>query len=57
MIVLIIKGILLGMDITKYSDQPDIRREKIRGFTYFGVAIFLLAILNTIGGFVTGLFG
>ena len=56
-IVLIIKGILLGMDITKYSDQPDIRREKIRGFTYFGVAIFLLAILNTIGGFVTGLFG
>ncbi|MBR3891148.1 MAG: hypothetical protein IKJ30_03660 [Bacilli bacterium] len=57
LIVLIIKGIMLGMDITKYADQPDIRREKIRGFAYFGVALFLLAILNTVGGFVTGLFG
>lgn len=57
LIVLIIKGILLGMDITKYADQPDIRREKVRGFVYFGVALFLLAILNTVGGFFAGLFG
>lgn len=56
-VVLIVKGVLLGIDISKYADEPDVRKEKIRAFTYFGVAIFLVAILNTVGGFVTGLFG
>lgn len=56
-VVLIVKGILLGIDISKYADEPDVRKEKIRAFTYFGLAIFLVAILNTVGGFVTGLFG
>lgn len=57
LVVLIVKGVLLGIDITKFSDEPEVRKEKIRAFTYFGLAIFLVAILNTVGGFVTGLFG
>lgn len=57
LIVLIIKGILLGIDIAKHADQPEVRGEKIRAFSYFGVAIVLLLLLNTIAGFVTGLFG
>ena len=56
-VLLIIKGILLAMDITKYADLPDVRKEKIRAFIYFGVAMFALALLNTIAGFITGLFG
>ena len=57
LVVLIVKGVILAIDISKHADEPDIRKEKIRAFTYFGVAIFLVAILNTVGGFVTGLFG
>lgn len=56
-IVLVVKGVLLGIDITRYSDQPDVRKEKIKAFSYFGVAIVALAGLNTIAAFVTGLFG
>jgi len=56
-VVLVIKGVLLAMDLVKYSDQPDIRREKIRAFTYFGIALFAAALLNTFAGWYTGLFG
>ncbi len=55
-IVLVIKGILLGIDIARYADQPEVRKEKLKAFAFFGVAIFLLAILNTIAGIVGDLF-
>ena len=54
--MLVIKGILLGIDIARYADQPEVRKEKLKAFGFFGVAIFLLAILNTIAGIVGDLF-
>jgi hypothetical protein len=56
-IVLVIKGILLAIDLAKHADEPDIRKEKIRAFAYFGIAILALIGLNTFAGFYTGLFG
>lgn len=56
-VVMVIKGVLLALDLAKYSDQPDIRKEKIRAFAYFGVAMFAVALLNTFAGWYTGLFG
>ena len=56
-VVFIIKGILLALDLVKFADFPDIRKEKIRAFAYFGVAVFALVMLNTFAGWYTGLFG
>ena len=53
----IIKAIILSLDIVKYADNRSIRAEKIRGFTYLGVGLLMVAIVNTAAGFITGLFG
>ena len=55
-VVLIIKGILLTVDIVKYSDNSEIRSEKLKAFGYFLVGIVCVAIINSTAGFITGLF-
>ena len=55
-LTVIVKGILLGIDIVHLSDQPDLRREKIRAFIYFFVAMVAITIVTTSVGYITGLF-
>ena len=54
---LIIKAIILAVDVVKYADNRSVRAEKIRAFTYLGVGLLMVAIVNTAVGFITGLFG
>ena len=55
-LTIIVKGILLGIDIVHLADQPDLRREKIRAFIYFFVAMIAVTIVTTSVGYITGLF-
>lgn len=55
-LTLVIKGVLLGIDIVNYSDQPDVRREKIHAFVYFGIGIIAVSLVTTCVGFLMGLF-
>ena len=54
--VLIIKGALLTIDIVRYSDNGDVRKEKLKAFGYFLVGIVCVAIINSTAGIITGLF-
>lgn len=54
---LIIKAILLALDLVKHADNREVRAEKIRAFTYLGVGLLMVGIVNTCVGFITGLFG
>ena len=56
-LTLVIKGVLLSIDIVKHSDNQEVRREKIKAFTFLAVALLCVAGLNTGVGFLTGLFG
>lgn len=55
-VLIIIKGILLAIDIVKYADNVDVRREKIKGFIYLAIGIFIAIAVNTCLGLITGLF-
>lgn len=55
-IVFIIRLIMLCIDLVKYSDNADVRKEKIRGFLFTFIGIFVVLIVNSSVGFITGLF-
>ena len=56
-VIIVIKGILLTIDLIKYSDNASVRKEKLNSFLYLGIVVFIACILNTIAAFITGLFG
>ena len=55
-LTIIIKGVLVGIDVVKYSDKPEIRREKLKSLMYMAIAIAIGVLLNTVFGIITGLF-
>ena len=55
-VVLVLKGVMLTIDIVRYSDNSDIRREKLKAFSYFLVGVVCVAIINSTAGVITGLF-
>lgn len=55
-IIILVKGILLCIDIVKYSDKPNVRKEKLRAFLYLIAVILSIGLLNTCFGLITGLF-
>ena len=56
-IVFIVKAILLSIDLVRYSDNREVRHEKIRGFTFLFIGLLAVSIINTSVGFIVGLFG
>ena len=54
--IILVKGILLCIDIVKYSDKPNVRKEKLRAFLYLVAVILSIGLLNTCFGLITGLF-
>lgn len=56
-VTLIIKSILLVIDLVKYSDNSEVRREKLKAFAYIFIGIVCVAIINSTAGIITGLFG
>ena len=55
-VVFVIKLILLSIDLVKFSDQPDVRREKIKGFVYVFLGLLAVSAVNASAGFLTGLY-
>lgn len=55
-VIFVVKGILLAIDLIKYSDNREVRREKLRGFAYMFVGLLVVAIVNSTVGIITGLF-
>lgn len=55
-ILFIIKSILLCIDLVKYSDNSEVRKEKLRGFVYIFVGLLAVAVITSTVGVITGLF-
>lgn len=55
-VIFVVKGILLAIDLIKYSDSREVRREKLRGFAYMFVGLLAVAVVNSTVGVITGLF-
>lgn len=55
-VIFVVKGILLAIDLVKYSDHREVRNEKLKGFVYMFVGLLVVAIINSTVGVITGLF-
>ena len=55
-IVFIVKLILLCIDVARYSDDSEVRKEKIKGFLYTFIGLLAVGIINASAGFITGLY-
>ena len=53
---LFVKGTVLGFQIVKNADFPEIRREKIRGLVWLFIGVGITYAATTIVGIVTGFF-
>ena len=55
-VAIVINSILMAVDLIKYSDNPEIRKNKLTGIVYAFIGIGLLIAINSLVGVVTGLF-
>ena len=55
-LILVVKLVLLSIDIVKYADHPEIRKEKFKGFVYVFVGLLAVGLVNASVGFITGLY-
>lgn len=53
---LVIKGAILGVQIVKSADDPDVRREKIRGLIWLVIGVAIAMTASTVVGVLTGYF-
>lgn len=54
--LLVIKGAILGFQIVKNADKPDIRREKIGALTWLVIGVVVAYAASTVVGVLTGFF-
>ena len=55
-LLLVIKGALLGTQIVKSSDQPEVRSEKIHALKWLVIGVGITYAANTMVGLLTGFF-
>lgn len=55
-LTILIKAIFLSIDLVKYSDNKEVRVEKIKSFVYLGVAVLAIAIISSSSLFIAKLF-
>ena len=55
-VFLVIKGAILGFQIVKSADQPDVRREKIGALKWLFIGVAIAYAATTAVGFVSGFF-
>lgn len=56
-IILIVRGIMLGIDIVKTADEPEVRKKKISGLIWLFVGIFLAFVVTGTASAVMSMFG
>ena len=55
-VIFVVKGILLCIDLIRYSDYREVRHEKLKAFAYMFIGLLAVAIINSTIGVITGLF-
>lgn len=56
-VFLIVKGILLGIDIVKASDEAEVRRKKVSGLVWLFIGVFAALAITVGASIVMGFFG
>lgn len=51
-ILLIVRGIMLGIDIVKASDEPDVRHKKINGLIWLFIGVFASIAVTSIASYI-----
>ena len=54
--ILVVKGALLGVQIVKSSDMPDVRREKIGALTWLFIGVAIAYAATSVVGVISGFF-
>jgi len=55
-LVLVIKGALLGVQIVKSADEPEVRAQKVRGLIWLVVGVAIVYAASSVVGVITGFF-
>ena len=56
-VFLIVKGILLGMDIVKSADEPDVRKKKIGGLVWLIIGVFIGYAVTILASYFMSMLG
>lgn len=56
-VILIVRGIMLGMDIVKSADEPEVRKKKVSGLIWLIIGIFVAYVITIAARVVMGMFG
>lgn len=55
--LLIVRGIMLGMDIVKSADEPEVRKKKVQGLVWLFIGVGAGYVVTIIANVVIGMFG
>jgi len=56
-VLLIVRGVILGIQIVKSSDEPDVRKQKINGLIWLFIGIFVAYVITISASLVMSFFG
>lgn len=56
-LLLIIRGIMLGIDIVKSADEPEVRKKKVSGLIWLFIGIFVAYVITIVASVVMTMFG
>ena len=56
-LLLIIRGIMLGMDIVKSADEPEVRKKKVQGLVWLFIGVFVGFVITGVASAVMSMFG
>lgn len=56
-LLLIIRGIMLGIDIVKSADEPEVRSKKVHGLIWLFIGVFLGFVATISASYVMSMFG
>jgi hypothetical protein len=56
-VLLLVRGIMLGMDIVKSADEPEVRKKKVGGLIWLIVGVFVGYAVTIVASIVMSMFG
>lgn len=56
-LLLIIRGIMLGMEIVKSADEPEVRKKKVQGLVWLFIGVFVGFVITGVASAVMSMFG
>ena len=56
-ILLIVRGVMLGIDIVKSADEPEVRKKKVSGLIWLFIGIFVAYVITIVASVVMSMLG